>query len=109
MMKQILLSIIFVVFAFLPTMAGQPSWSKKASKAVFTLKTFSADGELLGSCTGFYVGQHGEAVSSYLPFKNASRAVVIDESGKEWEVVKILGANETYDVCKCRSQKVTVC
>lgn len=100
MMKQILLSIIFVVFAFLPTMAGQPSWSKKASKAVFTLKTFSADGELLGSCTGFYVGQHGEAVSSYLPFKNASRAVVIDESGKEWEVVKILGANETYDVCK---------
>ena len=101
-MKKFSFSIIlFFCFSF-TVLAGQPSWTKKMSKAVFTLKTFSADGELLGSTSGFFVGEHGEAISSYAPFKNAAKAVAIDESGKEWEVEKILGANETYDVIKFR-------
>ena len=81
---------------------AQPSWVKKATKSVFTLKTFTADGTLLGSANGFYVGKNGEAVSCYAPFKGAQRAVVIDAAGKEYEVACILGANETYDVAKFR-------
>lgn len=82
--------------------SAQPSWVKKATKSVFTLKTFTADGTLLGSANGFYVGKNGEAVSCFAPFKGAQRAVVIDAAGKEFEVACILGANETYDVAKFR-------
>ena len=91
----------FYLFTFLP-LSAQPSWVKKASKSVFTLKTFSADGTLLGSANGFFVGSGGEAVSCFVPFKGAQRAVVIDASGKEVAVECMLGANETYDVAKFR-------
>jgi len=83
-------------------LTAQPSWVKKASKAVFTLKTFDEQGSLLGSSTGFFVGEQGEAISNYMPFKGAARAVVIDAADKEYEVECILGANETYDVTKFR-------
>ena len=51
------------LFAFLPLSAQAQSWSKKAAQAVFTLKTFGADGSLLGSSNGFFVGENGEALS----------------------------------------------
>lgn len=78
------------------------SWTKKASKAVVTLKTFNADGTLLGSSTGFFVGEQGEAVSSYAPFRGAEKGIVFDADGKEYPVECMLGANETYDVAKFR-------
>jgi len=81
---------------------AQPSWSKKAVKSVFTLKTFDAGGQLLGASTGFFVGEQGEAVAAYAPFRGASRAVVIDAGGKELPVAVMLGASETYDVAKFR-------
>jgi tetratricopeptide (TPR) repeat protein len=80
--------------------AQNPSWAKKAANAVFTLKTFSADGSLLVSTNGFFVGEQGEAISSYTPFKEAQRAVVIDAQGKEMEVTCIMGVNDMYDVAK---------
>lgn len=84
---------------------AQPDWAKKASKSVFTLKTFAADGTLIASTNGFFVRDNGEAVSCFSPFKGASRAVVIDASGKEIPVALILGANETYDVVKFQVAK----
>ena len=88
------------LFTFLPLSAQAQSWSKKAAQAVFTLKTFGADGSLLGSSNGFFVGENGEALSSFTPFKGASRAVVIDAQGKEWPVECLMGANDMYDVAK---------
>ena len=79
---------------------AQPSWVKKATKSVFTLKTFAADGSLIASSCGFFTGEQGEAVSSFTPFKGAASAVVIDAQGKEMPVVCMLGANDTYDVAK---------
>lgn len=84
------------------TANSQPSWTKKATKSVFTLKTFGADGTLIGSTNGFFIGEGGEAVSSFSPFKGASSAVAIDAQGNEMPVAYILGANETYDVAKFR-------
>lgn len=81
---------------------AQPSWVKKASKSVLTLKTFADDGTLIGSSNAFFVSEGGEAVASFTPFKSASRAVVIDVAGKEYPVECVLGANETYDVAKFR-------
>lgn len=88
------------LLTFLPISAQTPSWATKAAKSIFTLKTFSSDGALLASSTGFFVGTDGEAVSNYVPFIGAQRAVIIDAQGKEAPVELILGANETYDVAK---------
>ena len=98
-MKKILL----ILFAVLPAITmAQPSWVKKATKSVFTLKTFAEDGSLIGSSNGFFTSATGDAVSNYTPFKGASRAVVIDASGKELPVVSIVGVNDMYDVVKFR-------
>lgn len=93
-----MIGLLFVATAFY----AQPSWVKKATKSVFTLKTFDANGTLLGSANGFFTGEEGEAVSSFSPFKGASKAVVIDMQGKEYPVECMLGANDTYDVAKFR-------
>jgi Flp pilus assembly protein TadD len=96
-----LLFIIFTIHCSLAILA-QPGWVKKATKSVFTLKTFDANGSLIGSSNGFFVGDNGEAMSSFSPFKGASRAVVIDAAGKEYPVSVIMGANDMYDVAKFR-------
>lgn len=100
-MKKILLILIASQLSIFTSIA-QPSWVKKATKSVFTLKTFAADGSLIASSNGFFIGTNGEAVSSFSPFKGASRAVIIDTQGKESEVVSILGANDIYDVARFR-------
>lgn len=93
--------LLFHLFALSP-LSAQPSWVKKATKSVFTLKTFAADGSLIASSNGFFTGQNGEAVSSFSPFKGAVRAIVIDYQGKETAVTSILGANDMYDVARFR-------
>ena len=90
-----------LLFAALSTFA-QPGWVKNASRSVFTLKTFAADGSLIASSNGFFTGANGEAVSNFTPFKGATRAIVIDAQGKELQVVGIMGANDMYDVVKFR-------
>lgn len=101
-MRRLIIIVLLLVGCLHVATAQQPGWTKKATKSVFTLKTFSADGTLLGSATGCFVGTEGEALSCFTPFKGAQRAVVIDAAGKELEVECMLGANETYDVAKFR-------
>lgn len=101
-MKYRFLAICCLWGCLLTQALAQPSWTKKASKAVFTLKTFQTDGSLLASSNGFFIDEDGRALSTFMPFKGAARAVVIDAQGKEWPVVCMLGANETYDVAKFR-------
>ncbi len=100
MRKTLLIALFSLSFITLPLFAQ--SWAKKASKSVFVLKTFKADGSLNGSANGFFIDPDGSAVSCYAPFKGASSAVVIDSEGKEHPVTFMLGANETYDVAKFR-------
>lgn len=98
MKRLTLLFISSLLFCY--AAAQTPAWAKKASQAVFTLKTFGSDGTLLGSSNGFFINSDGEALSSFAPFKGAVRAVVIDAQGKECNVTEIKGADETYDVAK---------
>ena len=99
-MKKISM-ICCLLFVALSSFA-QPGWVKNASRSVFTLKTFAADGSLIASSNGFFTGTNGEAVSNFTPFKGAARAVVIDAQGKELQVTGIIGANDMYDVVKFR-------
>ena len=106
--------IILIILAVLPLLAmAQPAWVKKATKSVFTLKTFAEDGSLIGSSNGFFTSANGDAVSNFTPFRGAARAVVIDAAGKEMPVVSIVGVNDMYDVVKFRvsgkTQPLTIC
>ena len=106
--------ILLILLGVMPLVAmAQPSWVKKATKSVFTLKTFAEDGSLIGSSNGFFTSDKGDAISNYTPFKGASRAVVIDASGKELPVVSIVGVNDMYDVVKFRvngkTQPLAIC
>ena len=99
--RRVFVLLPFYLFTFLP-LSAQPGWTKNASKSVFTLKTFAADGSLIASSNGFFTGTNGEAISSFTPFKGAARAVIIDASGKEIAVSGMIGANDMYDVAKFR-------
>lgn len=99
-MKKTILILFTLLLTLGTAMAQNPSWAKRAATAVFTLKTFNADGTLLASSNGFFISEQGDAVSSFTPFKGAQKAVVIDSQGKEWPVESIIGANDMYDVAK---------
>ena len=95
-----LFSILLAVFVCGMASAQPDKWFKKSAKAVFTLKTFDASGTLIGSSNGYFVTADGVAVSSYTPFRGASKAVVIDANNKEYPVKSIIGANDVYDIAK---------
>ena len=101
MKSKLLVLSFFLIQLPLATLQAQ-SWVKKTAKSVLTLKTFDANGTLLGSSGGVFIGEAGDAISSFAPFRGASSAVVIDAQGKEYPVEMLLGANDTYDVAKFR-------
>lgn len=92
--KRLLTIVLTIAMSAFTLHAQNPSWAKKAASAVFTLKTFRADGSLLASSNGFFTNEDGIALSCFAPFKGAERAVIIDAQGKEWPVESLIGANE---------------
>ena len=84
------------------TAMAQPTPVVKAAKSIFTLTTFAKDGSILASSHGVFIGNNGEAVALWTPFKGAAKAVVIDANGNKMNVETIDGANEIYDICKFR-------
>ena len=98
-MKRIIYLII-AVFVCGIAMAQPESWAKKALKSLFTVKTFDANGALIGSGNGFFISDNGLAVCNFTPFNGAAKAIAIDASGKEYEVDYVVGANRDFDVMK---------
>lgn len=99
-MKKIL-SIAILLASFIPAMA-QSSQVKKAAKSMFKLTTFNAEGKLLNTSYGAFVGSDGTALSTWNAFVGASSANVIDAQGRKYDVDCLIGANEIYDVSKFR-------
>src|SRR5574344_10719 len=113
MMKRLYTTLLFLALASINFYAQTPGWASKAVKSVFTLTTFREDGSILSSANGFFVGNNGEAISSFTPFNGAYSAVIVDASGRKYNVECMLGANEIYDVAKFRvanikSQPLTI-
>lgn len=100
-LKFLLILQLFILTAC-PTLMAQPAAVKNVAKSVFSLTTFSADGSLLASSHGVFVGAEGEAVSDLKPFIGAAKAVVVDAQGNKMNVTRIIGLNELYDVIRFR-------
>ena len=93
--------IIYIAIALLSAITCNAQ-IESASGSVFSLTTFKKDGTLLASTHGVFIGNKGEAVSSWKPFVGADSAVVIDAKGNQLNVKTLIGANELYNVCKFR-------
>lgn len=93
--------LLLAMAIMLPMMAkAQPATVKKAAQSVFSLTTYNADGTIHSSSHGVFTGATGEAIAMWHPFKGASRAVIIDSKGKQYDVDAMLGVSENYDVCR---------
>ncbi len=100
-MKRISIIIMTLVLCATSLMA-QPGPVQKVSKSVFTLTTFNKDGGIIASTQGVFIDNKGTAISTFKPFVGATKASIVDASGKSMNVDAILGADELYDVAKFR-------
>ncbi len=94
-MKSLLLSLSLLISA---SVFAQPSAVKNVQKAVFAFITYDKEGKSLGEGHGVFVGSNGEAIAQCKPFIGCHRAVVTDQSGKTYEVTRMLGASEAHNV-----------
>ena len=108
--KYPLLTLLLLVFTL--NIHAQSEAVKRAAKSIFTLTTFNQDGSILASSHGVFIGKNGEAIGTWTPFVGATKAVVVDIDGRQYDVDAIYGANELYDVCKfrvdCTSQPIPI-
>lgn len=100
-MKRISIIIMTLVLCASSLMA-QTGPVQKVSKSVFTLTTFNKDGGIIASTQGVFIDNKGTAISTFKPFVGATKASIVDASGKSMNVDAILGADELYDVAKFR-------
>ena len=81
---------------------AQPGPVQKLGKSVFTLTTFNKSGDIIASTQGVFIDNKGTAISTFKPFIGATKASIVDASGRSMEVDAIMGADELYDVAKFR-------
>lgn len=104
-MKRIFLLAICACQLFVATaQKNAPKWLEKQRKAIVSISTYGADNQLLHTGTGVFVNESGDLIASYGLFKGANRAIVTDTEGKTYPVTTILGADDMYDVVKCKAQ-----
>lgn len=92
--------IAMLLLAALFNAAAQPASVKSAARSVFLLTTYDSNGAELATSHGVFVGGSGECISDLKPFIGAARAVVTDSKGTRMNVLRMLGANDIYDVAR---------
>lgn len=98
-MKRYFLTILVLGMSLI-SFAQAPKFASKVQKAILSLNTYDKNGNLMKSGNAFYVGQNGEAIADYSLFKDAYKAMVIDASGKQFDVDCIQGADDTYSLVR---------
>lgn len=86
--------------------AQSPKTLKQVKKAVYTLQTYDAVGNVLTTSNGFFANEAGDFITSYTALPGCVKAVVIDNKGKVYDVVKVLGANATYDIVRLQTAPI---
>lgn len=107
-MKQLGVILTLIILCVCGNSKAQPSAVKNAAKSVFKLTTYNADGTVLSTSHGVFVGNNGEAISDLKPFIGASKAIVTDSKGREMNVERIMGVNDIYDVAKFKVSGKTI-
>ncbi len=100
-MKRNIINILLLLVTFAAS-AQSPKSLKQVKKAVYTLQTYDAEGNVLSTGNGFFAND-GDFITSYTLLPNCAKAVIVDSKGKTHDVVKVLGANETYDIVRLQT------
>ena len=101
-MKRNIINILLLLVTFVAS-AQSPKSLKQVKKAVYTLQTYDAEGNVLSTGNGFFANEAGDFITSYALLPSCAKAVVVDNKGKTHDVVKVLGANETYDIVRLQT------
>ena len=104
-MKRNIINILLLLVTFAAS-AQSPKTLKQVKKAVYTLQTNDAEGNVLSTGNGFFANDAGDFITSYALLPNCAKAVVVDSKGKTHDVVKVLGANETYDIVRLQTAPI---
>lgn len=103
-MKKTIAILFVFVMPFSVLLAQElPKWAENARKAVFSIVTYTKDGQIMSTGNGFYIDEQGTGVSDYSLFKGAERAIIITANGKDLPVKYMMGANDMYDVVKFKT------
>ena len=70
----------------------------KCAPAVFYIELYDAEGEKLGSGSGFFIDSSGIAVTCFHVIELASSAKITTKDGKKYDVDGFLGYNEQKDL-----------
>lgn len=84
--------------------AKSQKWLKKARQAQVTVMVFDAQDNPRES-QGVLVGDSGVVITEYDVLRGGVKATVIDAEGATYDVLRILGANSMYNVCKLQTSK----
>lgn len=98
--------ILFILL--LPALVLQVSSKSKSPKVklpegVVLLTSYDKAGKVLNQGKGFFITESGDGIADYKVFENAWSVQLTDSKGKKWDVTRIYGASDMYDVVKFRS------
>ena len=88
---------LFILLAVVVSGYSKPSKKVAAVRNSVASVLVFKNGELLRSGLGVFVGADGSFFSSYSLFVDGDSAVAIDNRGVVRPILKVLGADETYD------------
>lgn len=97
-MKKYLILLFYTLF-IIPCMAQSPKWLKKVRGAQVAIMVYNKNGEMTET-QGVFCDEKGTVLTEYDALKHATRAVVVDAAGKEYQVKEIMGASAMYNVVK---------
>lgn len=93
---------IIILFLLLPLLicGGLQAKGKDSNSAVVVVTTYNKAGQQLHSGYGFFISEKGECLAAYDLFEGAAKAEITDNKGKKWDVLRIQGASDLYDLVK---------
>lgn len=94
-MKQFF-SLLFLLMPFV-LWAQNP---QEANRAVVTLTTYDAQGQMLRSTQGYFCSPTGHVLTSYAALRGATRAEVVDAQGRTAQVERVVSASSAYDLVR---------
>lgn len=97
-MKKYFILLFYTLF-LIPCLAQSPKWLKKVRGAQVAIMVYNKNGEMTET-QGVFSDINGTILTEYDALKHATRALVVDASGKEYPVKEISGANAMYNVVK---------
>ena len=98
-MRNYLIICLFTLLYIAPSYAQSPKWIKKVRGAQVAVMVYNAKGEMKET-QGVFSDEQGTVLTEYDALIHATRAVVVDATGKEYHVKEISGANAMYNVAK---------